>query len=68
MFNLLLYKIKNRVVSLDADEVLVEDSIIYKSVHNRNSSDLKDKKISYISIDKNKNGRYKIAVKYKICK
>lgn len=68
MFNLLLYKIKNRVVSLDADEVLVEDSIIYKSVHNRNSSDLEDKKIYYISIDKDKNSRYKIAVKYKICK
>lgn len=68
MFNLLLYKIKNRIVSLNADEVLVEDSPIYKSVHNRNSSDLEDKKISYISIDKDKNSRYKIAVKYKICK
>lgn len=68
MFNLLLYKIKNRVVSLNADEVIVEDSPIYKSIHNRNSSDLKDKKVYYISIDKDKNSRYKIAVKYKICK
>lgn len=68
MFNLLLYKIKNRIITLNADEVLVEDSVIYKSIHNRNSSDLKDKKISYISINKNKNSCYKIIVKYKICK